>query len=1047
MAHCNTLGSSDRGEVCSRSTRKQTGTDLAETTRFRGPTRFRHGSIRAAALVAALLITSVQAAAQKTKPLSERVDLYYDAQMMPHVIGESDEAAFYGLGVHHMREFPIGTLNTLWLSSGRMAEVAGESYLDEDRLIRLWEVPAIADRHARELAQAKLWPLIRAYVRGVEDGRAWWRMEDPALSTRLDALLGPAFEMNFDRVPDFMNPVFSPFGGHGDPQVPEQIRRVVDRLFSEDMPITESHVVRLGVVLNSFFLLRGNAVSVDVYGSALAALAPPAGPSILPETPESLASNGWMISPPAMSSGRALLYSDGHVALNKLQIRPYMIQIRGRRYDATGISMPGYPGVYAGYNDSIAWLVTALPSAAVARNRWEVVLEASADPDDLRFHYAHPGGSEEIALERIDETLFYFDTQTAGLGFFTDTRFYVPVHSSEHPDLGFERYPVPAPDGVLPGETITFEQAAFTSEGSPWHFTLGMGRARSAGADVDRVLDQGRILFGNGLNLMVADASGSFRYEYMGRYPVQGAAVVPDEVSEQDPLEGHDLASRWQGYHGRDELPSIGPADVTSAIEVWSNNNVTPDRVEAVRFDDQQLANYPAYMVSHSSVTTWRQERVDELLAPQLGAIDRDFVEREVGYDRTDLWMRALWPFFESAQGLSLAPDPLLDDFLVWMNEYRSMDENDVPNAAFDFVAHTYSRVTLYGVILRSHYESELERIHADDLAGGGAGLTPEQLALGVDPLHPLFVDPSGFDIANYGPNVDAMLSALEDVAALWELGDHVTGLRNQTYLEGISPLIAGDPWSDARYGTQQDARWAGIIAGSKLTRWGHVNMTVLTPHYLRPPKSSTITKLAGIGAPGAQLFQSYLFSALDPPSLQTLSFTTTRDPFYAHDVVVRPIGGVRDALFFVNHKAHFQGTTPKGYTESLYDWGANDTFAYHPQTAGSQTLFLCRARGRESNPERGAHARRPRRDRDRQAGLAGRWCAGPPGPLRAVGGVRVGELGQGRHRPRPPRDSGLAVEVRSAARCPDAGVGPGGGPLSLGAPKNAREAVLSCQP
>ena len=75
-------------------------------------------------LVLAVLLGSFDPIhAQKTRHIGKQARIFYDEHMIPHVLGQSDEAAFYALGYHHMVDFPIATLNALWLHSGRMAEI------------------------------------------------------------------------------------------------------------------------------------------------------------------------------------------------------------------------------------------------------------------------------------------------------------------------------------------------------------------------------------------------------------------------------------------------------------------------------------------------------------------------------------------------------------------------------------------------------------------------------------------------------------------------------------------------------------------------------------------------------------------------------------------------------------------------------------------------------------------------------------------------------------------------------------------------------------
>ncbi len=892
---------------------------------------------------AALSLFAPPLSAQKAANLGkEKARIYYDARMIPHVFGDTDEAAFYGLGFHHMLEFPVGTLNLLWLHSGRMAEIAGESYLDEDRLIRLWDVPAVAARHRQELAAAQLLPLIQAYVRGIEAGRAWWREPaGPANSPRFAALLGAALEAPIDPVPDYMNQAFSPFGSWNDPTVPQQMQRVLERLFDEDLPITADHVLRFGAALNSFFLLHGNPVELDVLPDDEPDPPLPVAPAPLPSlgvrsfSQSTKFSNGWLVGLSATTGG-ALSLCDNHVALNELHVRPYLVQIAGDHYEATGLCMPGIPGVFEGFNDSVSWLVTAPAGAPVAHNNWQATLEPSPDPEDLRFTFTGPGFTDEVALEKVEELVPYFDPLSGATSSYLDTRYYVPRHPAENPALGFDRYPVVplTADPPVPGGVVRFEQAAFSYERSPWEYVLRFGCARNAKSDVDAVLAGGLLVYGNGSNLMVADRAGSFRYLYMARIPIQGSEVPPANYDEQAILDGSRLDWRWKGFHPVSDLPSIGPVDVSMSPQAWINDNVTPDEVEPYLFDEADLASYPAYMVSQTTISSWRQVRAEELLRPPV--LLSQLASEKAATDKQDVWMHWMWPFFKLAAGQApLGTSAQAQLLLQWIDEYRTHDEQDQPNPSYDFVAHVFSQATVYGVLLRSHYLDELAE------EAENAALTPEQASFGTDPRHPLFEDPSSFDYAGYAPNIRSMAKALERVAFLWKAGTGPSGLVNQALLAGWSPGIPGDPWGDPRYDVDIAPSWRPTIGGQKVTRWGHVDMLCLTPHYLPPPKRQYLEDAQNRGGDKYLFIRGFTYLGLNPPLLDTLPYANLKLPFFEQQqVAVRPVGGSIDSLFRTQHLPIFDDPRPKDYQESVYDWDPSAFFDWHPETAGSQCLF-----------------------------------------------------------------------------------------------------------
>src|SRR5262249_12237791 len=191
--------------------------------------------------LAVLLFVCAQAP-QPAQPAPGDVRLYTDELGVPHVFAASVEGLFRGLGYQQGRDFPVATLANLWSSTGRFAEVAGESVLARDERLRQWGF----DRRARELAAPgapdALDPFVSgclaAYVDGVNLARRWWL----AKPERLDGLAGEGgTEMLFDPVPPWLNPQLKPRASGGGQ------RARLQHLFENE--ITLEHVLALGLEL------------------------------------------------------------------------------------------------------------------------------------------------------------------------------------------------------------------------------------------------------------------------------------------------------------------------------------------------------------------------------------------------------------------------------------------------------------------------------------------------------------------------------------------------------------------------------------------------------------------------------------------------------------------------------------------------------------------------------------------------------------------------------------------------------------------------------
>ena len=883
------------------------------------------------------------------------VDIYYDDLMVPHVFAATDEAALYGLGYQHMRDHPIGTLDRLWRYSGRFSEIVGPSYLDRDYEVRLWEVPAIAARQHAELSP-ELRSMLEAYVRGVEDGRAWWRNGAVPASTgnRLAELLGTTsdpdnVELNVDPLPDYLNQGFHPFQFDPDapgvhPQydaaeVPRYVKSIVDRMFDAAQPITIEHVLRLGVAVSSGpqNLLRANEI-------------------VFIPNDEPGFTNAWLLSA-AATGGKVMALNDNHTGRNTLNSRPFYAQVSGDEYDVVGFSVPGAPVLYSGTNGHLAWVMSGTRSnRGVTETRWSVRLLPGSGP--LRFRFGPPpkaplGGALDAALTQLQivpQDLAYFDpvgsSDTDGdsvleleehvVATQARTRYYVPAKSS----LGLpgDRCPVVRVGGavvdgldVVPGpdDTIEFEQSAYTVGASPWELFLRVGMARyiddAPGGEeqVVDVLEDALWTWDN--NLLFADYKSRFYFVYAAKIPIQGPDVA-GKVAPEDyalirthgiVLDGSRPGERWQGFYGLADLPQIGPVDV-SGPEAWISNVTTADVVEVGpsganplddRFELADFAAFPPEIARMESSTNFRQVRAQELLMQSTltpGALAS--LSETVALDKADTWMIFMWDFFKAARDVKVSellpsdPDfasiPDVNRFVDWVEEHRTLSDDGLTyDPSFDFVAHKYSLVTVYTTLLRSWYENELASL---------SGLGALQQSFGADAVHPLYASGTGaYTRLAYGANIDAMWDALRGTASrhpgvspLWGAGSGGGGLQNHDVLvnQGVEPW-ASDPRFDDLMSVV-DPNFAGDMAGTRVTRWGMVKLLSLTPHFIPPPRATQIDA-------NTDLIRGYFNTALRPDLIPAMDPSSSvflkrlQFPVYENqDVLAFPLGGVHDSLF-----------------------------------------------------------------------------------------------------------------------------------------------------
>jgi len=97
---------------------------------------------------------------------SAKVTIYRDHFGIPHVVGESEEATFYGFGYAQAEDHLLDMVHNYLRASGRLSEYLGRSYLDEDYKTRLIGASQLAQRVWGKLP-IKYKRIIEAFAEGV----------------------------------------------------------------------------------------------------------------------------------------------------------------------------------------------------------------------------------------------------------------------------------------------------------------------------------------------------------------------------------------------------------------------------------------------------------------------------------------------------------------------------------------------------------------------------------------------------------------------------------------------------------------------------------------------------------------------------------------------------------------------------------------------------------------------------------------------------------------------------------------------------------------
>jgi penicillin amidase len=296
------------------------------------------------------MITSTKKLA--LKGAHDKIDIFFDDRMIPHVFAQNDHDAYYAQGY-------VTAMHRLWqmdfqtrFAAGRISEVVGKKAKEVDRYQRRMGMVYGAENSLRGMMEdPKAKEMILAYTQGINDyihslsnanlpleyklldfkPEDWTPIKCALLLKQMSAVLA----MGSDEF--YMTNILKKFG-------PE----ITKDLFP-DYPFKESPIIPVGTKWD--FTPLPIPPTPSGYTEMLT------GNVKTKQKVEGIGSNNWALSGAKTASGYPILANDPHLDLTLPSIW-YQIQLNAPGLNAYGVSLPGAPGIIIGFNQNIAWGVT-----------------------------------------------------------------------------------------------------------------------------------------------------------------------------------------------------------------------------------------------------------------------------------------------------------------------------------------------------------------------------------------------------------------------------------------------------------------------------------------------------------------------------------------------------------------------------------------------------------------------------------------------------------------------------------------------------------------
>lgn len=522
--------------------------------------------------------------------LSAPVEIVRNTHNVPHILGETDAASYFGFGYVHAQDRLWQMMLMRRTAQGRLSELFGQRTLRTDELLRRLDLYGAANR-ALAVQDPETMVMLEAYAAGVNARIA--QVNDQALGRGAPEYFLFPPQIAPWRPTDslaILKIMALQLAGH----LEEEVARARAALVLRPERLADLHPDAPGtgrVVLPEITSLFGDLAPVQTARSE--------PPFLWPAPPRGLAgaSNAWAAAPARAAKGGTLLANDPHLGLSAPSIW-YLARLELETGGVIGGTVPGMPLVLVGRTQRLGW---ALTSAFL--DDQDVFIE-QLNPDNPN-QYRTPDGWKDFEVRESIIPVKDADPVTITLRW-TDNG---PVLTGGQFDLGT----------VTPvGHVAALSWTALTDADT----SMRAAREMMVAPDIDAALAAGRYHVAPAQNLTVADGS-RVAMQIVGHQPRRD----PGHQSEgRIPTPGWIARNRWQGTFPYAMNPRF--ADPVGGI-VGNTNNKTVDRP------------FPNH-ISHFWGDTQRVQRWERLMQARVAHTRESFIEAQL--DPVSTTARALLP-------------------------------------------------------------------------------------------------------------------------------------------------------------------------------------------------------------------------------------------------------------------------------------------------------------------------------------------------------------------------------------------------------------------
>jgi penicillin amidase len=293
--------------------------------------------------------------------LKDKVEVYFDSLLIPHVFAQNDEDLYFTQGFIHAK-FRLWQMEfQTHAAAGRLTEIVGagpnNAVLNNDRnMRRLGMVYAATNSLQKMESDTTSKKVLDAYTAGVNAYIDQITNSNLPLEYRL-LNYSPEHWSNLKTALFLKYMSYDLTNSENDIEYTNAKAVLTKAVFDKLYPLTQdslSPIIPKGTVFPAATvhpIIPASADSLYFQWKDTLALTPVNKPD------KDNGSNNWAVSGRKTMSGRPILCNDPHLGLN-LPSLWFEMQLHTPESNAFGVSFPGSPAIIIGFTDEVAWGVT-----------------------------------------------------------------------------------------------------------------------------------------------------------------------------------------------------------------------------------------------------------------------------------------------------------------------------------------------------------------------------------------------------------------------------------------------------------------------------------------------------------------------------------------------------------------------------------------------------------------------------------------------------------------------------------------------------------------